>query len=185
MKDGIKRIERLFEGFLWRSRFIVLLAVVASLLASIILFIIATADVFWVAGKALRYYGVPIAGTLPESYEEFHGDVVVHIIGAVDDYLLATVLLIFALGLYELFVSKIEEAESDAHQSSRILLIRNLDDLKDRLAKVVLLILIVTFFKNVIHTTFDEPLNILFLGAGILLVALALYFTHARKGEEK
>jgi hypothetical protein len=39
------------------------------------------------------------------------------------------------------------------------------------------MILIVTFFKNVIHTTFSDPLGILYLGVGILFVALALYFT--------
>lgn len=180
-------IERVFESFLWKSRFIVVLAVLASLVSSIILFFVATADVAWIAWKAVHYYASQIGGSAAEGYDAFHSDVVGHIIGAVDDYLLATVLLIFSLGLYELFVSKIEEAESDARQSSRILLIKNLDDLKDRLAKVVLMILIVTFFKNVIHTTFDEPLNILYLGGGIFLVALALYFTHARgkKDEEE
>jgi len=164
--------------FLWRSRFIVILAVVSSLVSSIILFLIATADVMTLIGKALKYATRGAQLRTTEAYEAFHNDVVGHVIGAVDDYLLATVLLIFALGLYELFVSKIDQAEEDVHHSSRILLIQNLDDLKDRLAKVVLMILIVTFFKNVIHTTFENPLNILYLGGGILLVALALYFTH-------
>jgi hypothetical protein len=40
------------------------------------------------------------------------------------------------------------------------------------------MILIVSFFKNVVHTKFDNPLNILYLGFGILMVALALYFTN-------
>ncbi|MBI4715156.1 MAG: YqhA family protein, partial [Nitrospirae bacterium] len=161
---------------LWNSRFVVLVAVVASLVSSAILFLIATLDVGKLVVKVLTYY------TLPEGmegeYEKFHGTVISHVISAVDDYLLATVLLIFSLGLYELFISKINQAEDDARHSSQILLIKTLDDLKDRLAKVVLLILIVTFFKNVIHTTFDEPLNVLYLGGGILLVALALYFTY-------
>jgi len=63
---------------------------------------------------------------------------------------------------------------------------QTLDDLKDRLAKVVLMILIVTFFKNVIHTSFSDPLGILYLGLGILFVALALYFTgkSAHAGEK-
>lgn len=61
---------------------------------------------------------------------------------------------------------------------ARILLIKSLDDLKDRLAKVILMILIVSFFKNVVHTQFDNPLDILYLGFGILMVALALYFTN-------
>ncbi|HEY5594279.1 MAG TPA: YqhA family protein [Nitrospiria bacterium] len=182
----MKRLEWLFEMFLWRSRFIVILAVISSLMSSLILFLIATGDVMTLVGKALKYVMQDAHLRTTEAYEAFHNDVVGHVIGAVDDYLLATVLLIFALGLYELFVSKIDQAEEDVHHSSRILLIKNLDDLKDRLAKVVLMILIVTFFKNVIHTTFEDPLNILYLGGGIFLVALALYFTHhAGPKEEK
>ncbi|MEO5656386.1 MAG: YqhA family protein [Nitrospiria bacterium] len=167
-------LERLFEAALWRSRFIVLLAVVSSLVSAVILFLIATADVVGVAVKSVKY---ALGGHGAEDYDGFHGAVVAHIISSVDDYLLATVLLIFSFGLYELFISKIDEAQEDARHSSKILLIHNLDDLKDRLAKVVLMILIVTFFKNVIHTSFSAPLDILYLGVGILFVALALYFT--------
>jgi len=167
--------ERMFEGALWRSRFIVLLAVVASLASAVILFLWASADVARLAYKAVTY--VAAAPHSIEEYDAFHSVVVGHVISAVDDYLLATVLLIFSLGLYELFISKIDVAEEDARHSSKILLIQTLDDLKDRLAKVVLMILIVTFFKNVIHTDFHDPLGILYLGIGILFVALALYFT--------
>jgi len=171
-------LERVFENFLWKSRFIVLTAVVASLVSSFILFFMATADVFALVVKAVKYATGQNAGSEPDAYEMFHSDVVSHVIGAVDDYLLATVLLIFALGLYELFISKIDQADEDSRYSSQILLIKSLDDLKDRLAKVVLMILIVTFFKNVVHTSFEQPLNILYLGGGILLVALALFFTY-------
>ncbi len=185
MKERVaKAIEQGFEKFLWNSRFIVLLAVISSMISSVILFVVATVDVFELISKVFRYVTLPGSDRTPAAYEEFHGEVVGHIIGAIDDYLLATVLFIFALGLYELFISKIEEAEAEAETSSRILLIHSLDDLKDRLAKVVLMILIVTFFKNVIHTTFEEPLNILYLGVGILFVALALFFTH-KGGEGK
>lgn len=111
------------------------------------------------------------------AHPEFHNEAVGQIISAVDDFLLGTVLLIFAMGMYELFISKIDIAHDDEN-ASNILMINNLDDLKDRLGKVVLMILVVSFFKNVLHVTFDNPLNILYLGAGILMVSLALYFTH-------
>jgi uncharacterized membrane protein YqhA len=183
MKEQMARaIENAFEKFLWNSRFIVILAVIASMISSVILFVIATFDVVDLISKAFKYVTLPQSARTVTAYEEFHGDVVGHIIGAVDDFLLATVLFIFALGLYELFISKIQEAEAEAAASSRILVIHSLDDLKDRLAKVILMILIVTFFKNVIHTSFTEPLSILYLGVGILFVALALFFTH--KGSE-
>ncbi|MBU0599492.1 YqhA family protein, partial [bacterium] len=63
--------------------------------------------------------------------------------------------------------------------------IKTLDDLKDRLAKVILMILIVMFFKHVLCSSFEEPLNILCLAGGILLISLALYFGHiAHKAED-
>jgi len=174
----------MFEKILWNSRFIVILAVLASLVSSLILFFIATADVVSVAVKSV-YYGLGAGEFAAMEYDEFHSYVVGHIIGAVDDFLLATVLLIFAFGLYELFISKIDEAEGDEKLSSKILLIKNLDDLKDRLSKVVLIILIVTFFKNALSASFDEPIEILYLGGGILLVALALYFTQGKSKRER
>ena len=138
MKERIAQaIEQGFEKFLWNSRFIVILAVVASMISSVILFVVATFDVFELIGKVFRYMTLSGSERTVAAYEEFHGDVVGHIIGAIDDYLLATVLFIFALGLYELFISKIDEAEAEAATSSRILLIHSLDDLKDRLAKVI------------------------------------------------
>lgn len=60
--------------------------------------------------------------------------------------------------------------------------ISSLDDLKDRLGKVILMILVVAFFKNVLHIEFESPLEILYMGAGIFLVSLALYFGHKAGG---
>jgi uncharacterized membrane protein YqhA len=60
--------------------------------------------------------------------------------------------------------------------------IENLDDLKDRLAKVVLLILIVKFFEQVLSLTFETPLELLYLAVGIALVAGALFLSHGKSG---
>ncbi|VAX19506.1 hypothetical protein MNBD_NITROSPINAE01-160 [hydrothermal vent metagenome] len=163
----------MFEKMLWNSRFIVLFAVIASLISSVILFVWATADVAMIAVKVVKSFFTAGGDRLSS---ELHSYVVSHIITSVDDYLLATVLLIFAFGLYELFISKLDIAEED-EGSSRLLVIKDLDDLKDRLAKVVLMILIVTFFKNVMNIQFDEPIKILYLGAGIMMIGIALYLT--------
>ena len=84
------------------------------------------------------------------------GTIVAHVVEVVDGYLLAAIMLIFALGLYELFVSRIEIAEGSEF-AERLLLIRSLDDLKDRLAKVVLLILVVKFFGMRSRSTSTGP----------------------------
>ncbi len=165
-------IERVFEWILWNSRFVVILAVVSSMLGMLILFALAAEGMFHLAWEYIQItlFGVPSAA-------DFHVEAVGLIISAIDDFLLGTVLLIFALGMYELFISKIDIAENDAN-ANNILLIHSLDDLKDRLVKVVLMILVVAFFKNVLHVTFDNPLNILYMGGGILMVSLATYFSH-------
>lgn len=164
-------IEKWFELFLWNSRFVVVLAVLSSLVGMLMLFFLAAESMFHLG---YQFFEVFILG---EGVENFHADAVGVIISAIDDFLLATVLLIFALGLYELFISKIDVARGDK-ASSQILMIKNLDDLKDRLVKVVLMILVVAFFKNVLHVTFEDPLNALYMGGGILLVSLATYFSH-------
>jgi uncharacterized membrane protein YqhA len=65
--------------------------------------------------------------------------------------------------------------------------IENLDDLKARLAKVILMILIVTLFEQALKMDMKTPLDLLYLGGSIALIGLALYFTHAAEGhgEEK
>ena len=164
-------MERGFEWLLWNSRFIVILAVIASVIGMIILFAMAT-----VGMVSLGWHAIAVA-FLGEVNPHFHTEAVSQIISAIDDFLLGTVMLIFAMGMYELFISKIDVAK-EGEGSENILLISSLDDLKNRLVKVVLMILVVAFFKNVLHVTFDNPLNILYMGGGILLVSLAAYFTH-------
>jgi len=164
-------IERAFEWLLWNSRFVVILAVLSSMVGMLLLFCLAAESMVHLAWQFIEmtFMGVP--------HPDFHVEAVGQIISSVDDFLLGTVLLIFAMGMYELFISKIDVAHGEEN-ASNILMINSLDDLKDRLAKVVLMILVVTFFKNVLHVTFDNPLNVLYMGGGILMVSLALYFTH-------
>lgn len=51
------------------------------------------------------------------------------------------------------------------------------DDLKDRLAKVVLLVLIVEFLQYTFAVNFTSALDLLYLAVGIALIGLALYLT--------
>ncbi|NIA10668.1 MAG: YqhA family protein, partial [Nitrospiraceae bacterium] len=109
--------------------------------------------------------------------ENFHGILIGGIIGAVDLYLIAVVMLLFAFGLYELFISKIDDAEK-SEAGNKILAIHSLDELKDKLGKVVIMVLIVSFFKKVINMNFNTPLEMMYFAGSILALALALYFMH-------
>ena len=164
-------MKMFFEKLLWSSRYLTLLAVWSCIAGMAMLFVLSAIDM---SKLLLEFIDVYFLG---HEVEGFHTIVVSHVITAVDDFLLAMVLLIFALGVYELFISKIDFAREEDTASS-ILQIKSLDDLKDRLGKVILMILIVSFFKNVISVKFDDPLNILYMGGGIALVALAGYLGH-------
>jgi len=161
-------LEKLFEGAIWNSRFIVLLAVVFGLLGAVILFVVASMDIWNVA---VYTFNTIITHAHPEN---FHEDIVSGIIGAVDLYLIAVVMFIFSFGLYELFISDIEAAEGK--NGSKLLAIHSLDQLKDKIAKVIVMVLVVNFFQRVLHTNFTTPLEMLYFAGSITLLAVGLYF---------
>ncbi len=164
-------IERIFEGLIWRSRYIIILSVVFGLLGAIVLFVIASLDIYNISAftlKALISHAHP---------EKLHENLVSTIIGAVDLYLIAVVLFIFSFGLYELFISEIDEASND-EKTSRILEIKSLDQLKDKIAKVIVMVLVVSFFQRVLHTDYNGAKEMLYFALSILALALGLYFLH-------
>lgn len=163
--------EKVFEGALWNSRLFTIFAVVFSMLGAIILFLVASLDIWNVLvmiWEMIAHHAHP---------EHLHEDVVATIIGAIDLYLIAIVLLIFSLGVYELFVSKIDAAENDS-TGSKVLQIHSLDQLKDKIAKVIIMVLVVNFFQRVLHTEYHGAQEMLYFSGSILLLALALYFLH-------
>ena len=167
-------LEKLFETGLWQGRLFILLAVIFGMVGAIVLFIVASIDIYHVATYTIK----GLSSTHHPS--NFHEVIVGDIIGAVDLYLIAVVMLLFSFGLYELFISKIDAAEES--ESSRILEIRSLDQLKDKLAKVIVMVLIVSFFKRVINMQYSTPLEMLYFALSIFALAIGLYFLH--KGAE-
>ncbi len=163
-------MERVFEGALWNGRLFIILAVIFSMVGAIILFIVASTDIYHVAKETI---GVYFGGEHPEDFHEF---VVGGIIGAVDLYLMAVVMLIFSFGLYELFISEIDPAKG--HGASKVLEIHSLDELKDKLAKVILMVLVVSFFQRVLHTEYHGAMEMLYFAASILALSVGLYFLH-------
>ncbi|MGM0534618.1 MAG: YqhA family protein [Pseudomonadota bacterium] len=164
-KSKRSELERRFEAFLWSSRLMVLMAVVPALLGALVLFIIASLDILAVLVDTWRYY---ISGGA-----DIHKGVVTNIIVAVDIYLIALVLMIFGLGVYKLFVSRIEPVEGRDPQHP--FNVSSLDQLKDKIARVVILAVIIEFFRAVVGISFDTPLDAIYLALSVLALALALY----------
>jgi uncharacterized membrane protein YqhA len=168
--------EKIFEQFLWSSRLLVFLPVIFSLFGALILFLVASLDIWHITVETINVF---ITHQHPE---HFHEDLVSTIIGAIDLYLIAVVLLLFSFGIYELFISPIEAA--DNAKSSKILQIKSLDQLKDKLAKVIIMVLVVSFFQRVLHTDYSNALEMIYFAGSILLLSLGLYFLH-KGGDHK
>jgi uncharacterized membrane protein YqhA len=167
------KIEKVFENFLWSSRFLVLFAVIASLASSLALFFVGTFDVVKVFVELMGYlFGF-------NEKIDIHVEVIGTIIGSVDIFLIAVVLLIFSFGLYELFISHIDAADNT--ESSNILDIGSLDVLKDKIGQVIIMALIVKFFQVILTMHLDTITDMLLFAGAVGLLSLALFLMHLGK----
>lgn len=162
--------QNIFELSLWSSRFMVLLAVVFGLIGAIVLFIVASVDIFDTAQYVISTY---VSHGHPE---HFHSNIVGGIIGAVDLYLIGVVMLLFSFGLYELFISDIDVARDNVGNDSKILTIHTLDQLKDKISKVIVMVLVVGFFQKVGNINYNNPLDMLYFAISITAISVGLYF---------
>ena len=158
--------KTLFEKFLWNSRLVVLLAIVPSIFASFVLAIIGTIDILSIAVRAFKYYAF-------RADDDFFSSVVPDIIVAVDIYLISVVMLIFGTGLYRLFISPSEEGKKLG--TLHPFVVNSFDQLKDKIARVVILAVFIEVFKAVVDIKFDTPEAVTMLALCVLALALALF----------
>jgi uncharacterized membrane protein YqhA len=165
-----------FEVILFSTRLVTFLAIIGSMLASIALFVMSTMQVF----KGLTFF-VDTIGTGDSNNLEH---LVAFFVSSIDGYLFATVLLIFSMGIYELFINKIDIVSKQKDSRPNWLIINSIDDLKSSLGKVILMILIVSFFEHSLNIKYESINELLLLGIGILLIATALFLTHVHGGHK-
>ncbi|MCC0176263.1 YqhA family protein [Waterburya agarophytonicola K14] len=165
-KGKLRKIELFFEALIWNFRFFILAPVVFSLLSALRLIMIGTLDIW--AGLTLTLdpkdpEGIPTIKT------------VAYIIGGVDYYLIGIVLLIFAFGIYELFISEIEIKHQD---DSSILQSNSLEELKGKLVNVIVVALIVSLFKQMLSIEIGKLSDIIYISLAILLISISQYLLH-------
>lgn len=104
-------------------------------------------------------------------------ETIVEVLTAVDAILLGTVLLVIGYGLYELFI----DAEIEVPLWLRV---RDLDDLKSKLIGVVIAILAVVFVGVFVDSNRSEDVISYGVGAGALVVGLAIFAFATKKSEK-
>ena len=91
-------------------------------------------------------------------------DTIVELLQVLDLYLIGTVLLITAIGLYELFVGNVQLPDW--------LVIRTLSDLKTKIVEVIVLVIGIKFVEKLV--TAKEPIDVLWYGLGSAAVMAVL-----------
>ena len=138
------------------TRFFVLAPITGLAVAAVVMTGVAVVDVIHLTSEAL-------------SGQAEIAKLVVGFIKVADIFLLAVVLYIMSVGLYELFID-------NNLPLPEWLVINNLEDLKQKLVGVVIVVLAVFFLGRVIEA--EKPIDILYLGVGISAVIGSLaYFT--------
>jgi uncharacterized membrane protein YqhA len=131
-----------------KTKNLVLIAVFSSLIAS-------AAGFVWGFIKTLA---IIINFILSYGKDPFAAIALIEIM---DIFLIATFLFIFSMGMYELFIEKIELPEW--------LIINNLHDLKVKLSSVIILVMAITFLKHLVEWT--DPQGTLYFGIAVAAVS--------------
>ena len=167
------KAARKFEYLLFYSRYLTIFAVIGSLLSAFVLFIRGSVVVARGLIDFINSIGLNFQGDYEKLIEAF--------VSSVDIYLFAMVLIIFGMGIYELFINKIDPVEKKIDSRPSWLQISSIDELKSSLGKVILMVLIVSFFKHSLDIEYSSSVDLLYLAIGILLLAASLYIANYHK----
>lgn len=143
------------KDILAKSRYIILIPVFLSLIASVAAFLWGAIKTYHVIHELVLTGGE-------------HGTAI-GLISVMDTFLIATALFVFALGMYELFIEDVEFPEW--------LVIHDLHSLKAKLGSVIILVMAVSFLERLIH--WEDAWETLLFAVAISLVSIVLIaFSH-------
>ena len=173
-----KRLELLVEKLMWRFRLVAMIPVVMSLVSTLVTFVLGTKSIVnsFLALQRLEGTG--------DHWDHLEAELLAGIVSGIDLYLIGIALLIFGYGMYELLLSSIDAAhDSSEGVSDGLLDIRNLDQLKEKLVKVLVVALIVTAFKFMLMMKVEDGQSLILFCVSVLLLALSGYLVtgHSHK----
>lgn len=173
-----RKLEQIVETALWHYRLIIVLGIFSLLISSAVVFLLGLVETFFM----IRDFFSLLFEHHGHISEIAYNGLIIQVITIVDDFLLGIVLLIFGLGTYDLFISRLDPAEEQDDIRPDWLVFESLDELKNVLAKVIMMIMTITFLKYVFKAEFSSSLDILYMGGGLALVGLAIKLSHGIDG---
>uniref|UniRef100_A0A1J3CXY5 Uncharacterized protein n=1 Tax=Noccaea caerulescens TaxID=107243 RepID=A0A1J3CXY5_NOCCA len=176
--NSTNRLETLEEGIekvIYSCRFMAFLGTLGSLFGSVICFI-----------KGCMY----VADSFVQ-YSVNRGKVILLLVEAIDIYLLGTVMLVFGMGLYELFISNLDTSESHSHDNvanrsslfgmfplkerPQWLEVKSVSELKTKLGHVIVMLLLIGLFDKSRKIAITSVTDLLCISVSIFLSSACLF----------
>ncbi|CAI0398908.1 unnamed protein product [Linum tenue] len=177
-------VELLSQQAIFDFRFLALFAVAGSLAGSLLCFL---NGCIYIVDAYRVYWSSCVKGV-------HSGQMVLRLVEAIDVYLAGTVMLIFGMGLYGLFISNVPH---DVHPSDdralkgssffgmfalkerpKWMKISSLDELKTKVGHVIVMILLVKMFERSKMVTIATGMDLLSYSVCIFLSSASLYILH-------
>jgi uncharacterized membrane protein YqhA len=142
------------------AKYFTIIPVIAFLVSSLVTFVWGTLKMFSVV---ITVFSGPAESSL----------VILALLEMMDTFLIGTVLFIFAIGYYDLFIGKVTTPEW--------LVIDDLGKLKTKLSDVIVLFMAIKFLDKLLQS--KNALDTLLYAAGIAVVSLALIALNRSRAE--
>ena len=162
-------MEKLFESMLWNSRIVLVFGVISCMVTGVALISLGLYEVIHLV-TALFDYLITHSGNVTRD------NIILFVVEILDTFLLSAVLFIFAFGLYELFISPIENSRQ---HTSKAYEIKTIYQLKAKHGKVVIMLLVIKVFAYLVEIKPQSMAELLYLAIIVLLVAISLWLGHA------
>jgi uncharacterized membrane protein YqhA len=185
----INPTESRIEKAIYDFRFLTLMAIGGSLVGSLLCFLKGCGFVY---DSYMAYIAIHLAGV-------HTGKVILRLVEAVEIYLVGTVMLIFAMGLFGLFISNDCENGSNCDRALKNttlfgmfalmkrpawMQITTLDTLKTKLGHCIVMILIVKLFEKSKTVHIASSMDLLLYAVAIFLASGSLYVLHELHASE-
>lgn len=177
-------LEENIEKVIYGCRFLTIFAVWGSLVGSLLCFI-----------KGCTY----VAASFQE-YIVYRGKIIFLLVEAIDIYLLGTVMLVFGMGLYELFISNLDMAQSTSDERTpqrsnlfglftlkerpRWLEIKSVGELKTKLGHVIVMLLLIGLLDKSKKALIISSTDLLCFAASVLLSSCCLFMLSRLNGSK-
>lgn len=171
------RMEKIFETLLWQSRLVLIFAVISCVITGVCLIGLGIYEVLSLLLNLIDYLFI-------HSKDIGRDQIILLVVEILDTFLLSSVLFIFSFGLYELFISPIDnknDGEKSKTDTSQAYVIDSIDQLKAKLGKVVVMLLVIKIFAFLVEITPSNMVEMVYLAIIVALVSLSLWLGHSSK----